>query len=82
MLERAACGPDNHRVREGRIVEDVAKANRRLRSLERQTDQARQELHAALKRAHRAGVSLRTLAELTGLSAARIHQIVSKPEGR
>jgi lambda repressor-like predicted transcriptional regulator len=69
-------------VREGQIVEDVARANRRLRSLQRQTDQARQELHAALKRAHRAGMSLRTLAELTGLSGARIHQIVSAREDR
>lgn len=61
-------------------MEDVARLNRRVRSLERQTEAARSELYAALRRAHKAGVSLRTLAELTGLSAARVHQIVRRGE--
>jgi hypothetical protein len=61
---------------EARIVEDVARLARRLRSLERQVEAARADLYEAVRRAHAAGVSLRTLADLTGLTSSRIHQIV------
>lgn len=63
---------------EAKAVEDVARLTRRLRSLERQAEAVRAELYAALRRAHAAGVSLRTLADLTGLTSSRIHQIVSQ----
>lgn len=56
----------------------MARLTRRLRSLERQVEAVRAELYAAIRKAHAAGVSLRTLADLTGLTASRIHQIVSE----
>jgi hypothetical protein len=63
--------------KEGKLVEEVAKTARRVRSLDRQTQAAREEMYALMQRAHKAGISLRTLAELTNLSPQRVHQIVT-----
>jgi DNA-directed RNA polymerase sigma subunit (sigma70/sigma32) len=54
----------------------IAVAAERIERLEPRLNDARTELHAAIRKAHKEGASLGTIARVAGLSRERIRQIV------
>jgi hypothetical protein len=58
------------------FVNRVAALAERLERAERRVDAVRAELHEAIRTAHARGASLALIARVSGLSRARVHQIV------
>jgi hypothetical protein len=56
----------------------IARAADRLDRLNRQLEEARQELQDAIREAHAAGVSVAAIARTTSLTTQRIHQILQE----
>src|SRR5581483_1524607 len=63
------------------VLAEAREVRQRLVDLESQTAHARVDYHAAIKKLHAAGGSLREIAEALELSHQRVHQIVEGPEG-
>ena len=64
------------------ILAEAKEVRQHLVDLETQTAHARVDYHAAIKKLHAAGGSLREIAEALELSHQRVHQIVDGPAGR
>ena len=56
----------------------IAKAAEQVERLEPRLVAARQELHAAIRKAHAEGASLGAISRVAGLSRERIRQLVSR----
>jgi DNA-binding phage protein len=56
----------------------LARAAERVERLAPQLEEARAELHAAVRQAASEGVEIATIARLSGLSRQRVHQIIGR----
>lgn len=64
---------------DGDLLREALAARERLAQAQSAVDQTRPEYHAAVRRLHTAGASLRELAEVLRMSHQRVHQIVADP---
>jgi transposase len=58
------------------IERRLVDTGRRFAETSGERDKARQELYAAIRKAHREGMSIRRIAELAGVSHQRVHQVL------
>lgn len=56
----------------------LKRAASELARSEARTDQARQALHDAIREAHKAGESAALIAEIAGVTRARVYQVVKE----
>ena len=63
------------------ILAEAKEVRQHLVDLETQTAHTRVDYHAAIKKLHAAGGSLREIADALELSHQRVHQIVDGPAG-
>lgn len=56
----------------------LKRAASELARAEARTDQARQALHDAIREAHKAGESAALIAEIAGVTRARVYQVVKE----
>lgn len=61
-------------------VSHVARAVRDLEAIPHPVDEARRDLHRAIREAHQAGHSMRVIAEAAGISHQRVAQLLQKEE--